>query len=152
MNRRTLRIAQGSQFGGLRHHRGVGRDGLALGRLQVVSDLDDELRDVIEQLIPGEDFASLDGQDGIQLVEPLAARGALRRAQARRGDSAIDSAKGAELIDRMGRNDILPQAPVPGADVFEPGMGPSARRKPRRSDPGRRLGFGVRTTISPSRC
>ena len=48
----------------------VGGNGLGLGRLQVVADVDDQRRNVIEQAVAREDFIRLDRQQVVETREP----------------------------------------------------------------------------------
>jgi hypothetical protein len=83
MNRGPLLIAQLAELGGFAHHHRVGGNRLVVGPADVVRDLRNQLRNVVEQLSTGKHVLGGDRQDRAQIVEPLLGEDALRAAQFR---------------------------------------------------------------------
>ena len=72
MHRSPLIEPEPAELDGLGHHRGIGSDLLLLGRTKIDGDLLNELRNVVQQQVGGEDVPLVDVDDLIELLEPAA--------------------------------------------------------------------------------
>ena len=92
VDRSPLIEAQQPKLAGFGHHRGIGGDFLVRGRAQVGGDLLEQLRNMIEELVGRKDVALLDGQQGVEPLQPERGQNPLVRGQPRR-----------KMVDRRGK-------------------------------------------------
>ena len=92
VDRSALIEPEQSKLASLGHHAGIGGDLLVRRRAEVGGDFLEQLRNMIEELVARKDVALLDGQQGVEPLQPGRGQNPMVRSQPRR-----------KMVDRRGK-------------------------------------------------